>query len=167
MSSTLFYYKPFADLDRLFMEAPGARHCHAGRQTNAGSKVVQTLKPRMDLHEDAKTNTVTATFELPGLNKDNVQIDVQNDRLSISGETKISSQQEESGYVVQERKFGKFARTLQLARGTTEDQIKASLKDGVLTVTFPKTTPEEAPKKISISQTDDYIVLNNSATDVE
>jgi HSP20 family protein len=73
----------------------------------------------MDLHEDAERNTVTATFELPGLNKDNVQIDVQNGRLSISGETKLSLEHEESGYAVRERKYGKFTRTLQLPRGIT------------------------------------------------
>ena len=74
---------------------------------------------RMDLHEDAKSNTVTATFELPGLNRDNVHIDVQNGRLSISGETKLSSEHEESGYAVRERKYGKFTRTLRLPRGIT------------------------------------------------
>jgi HSP20 family protein len=74
---------------------------------------------RMDLHEDAKNNTVTATFELPGLNKDNVQIGVQNGRLSISGETELSSEHEASGYAVRERKHGKFTRTLQLPRDIT------------------------------------------------
>jgi HSP20 family protein len=78
----------------------------------------------MDLHEDAKSNTVTATVELPGLTKDNVQIDVQNGRLIISGETKISSEHEESGYAVRERKYGKFTRTLQLPRGITVSNIQ-------------------------------------------
>ena len=73
----------------------------------------------MDLHENADSNTVTATFELPGLSKENIQIDVHNDRINISGETQISSEHEESGYAVRERRYGKFARTLQLPRGVT------------------------------------------------
>ena len=60
---------------------------------------------------------ITATIELPGLNKDNVQIDVQNSSLNISGETKLTSEHEESGYAVRERRYGKFFRTLQLPCG--------------------------------------------------
>jgi HSP20 family protein len=105
----------------------------------------------MDLHEDAANNTVTATIELPGVDKENVQIDVHNDRLSISGESKVSSGLEESGYAVHERRYGKFSRTLRLPRGVKEEQIKAALEDGVLTLTVPKSTPEEAPKKVTVS----------------
>lgn len=71
----------------------------------------------MDLHEDSKQNLVTATFELPGLKKDDVDIQVNNSRLTISGESKISSEKEENGYVARERRFGKFSRTLQLPQG--------------------------------------------------
>ena len=73
----------------------------------------------MDLHENTDANTVTASFELPGLSKENVQIDVHNGRVNISGESQISSDHEESGYVVRERRYGKFFRTLQLPRGVT------------------------------------------------
>jgi HSP20 family protein len=75
------------------------------------------LLTRMDLHENAESNTVTATFELPGLKKEDVQIDSHNGRLTVSGETKISSDHNENGYAVRERRFGKFSRTLQLPEG--------------------------------------------------
>ncbi|KAF6747366.1 HSP20-like chaperone, partial [Ephemerocybe angulata] len=55
------------------------------------------------------------------------------------------------GYAMRERRFGKFSRTLQLPQGLKEEEVKASMENGVLTVTFPKSTPELAPKKISIS----------------
>lgn len=71
----------------------------------------------MDLHENKENNSVTATFELPGLKKEDVHIDVHNGRLSVSGETKLSTEHEESGYAVRERRFGKFSRTLQLPQG--------------------------------------------------
>lgn len=71
----------------------------------------------MDLHENAKDNIVTATFELPGLKKDDVQIDVHNGRLTISAESKLSEDREENGYAIRERRFGKFSRTLQLPQG--------------------------------------------------
>ena len=125
----------------------------------------------MDIHEDSKQNVVTATFELPGLKKEDVNIDVHNNVLSVSGESKISSEREENGYAVRERRFGKFSRSIPLPQGIKvcqfylaplclnmeltlyfqNDDIKASLDNGVLTVTFPKTTEEQAPKKITIS----------------
>jgi HSP20 family protein len=71
----------------------------------------------MDLHENKENNSVTATFELPGLKKEDVQIDVHNGRLSVSGESRLSTEHEESGYAVRERRFGKFSRTLQLPQG--------------------------------------------------
>lgn len=71
----------------------------------------------MDLHEDSASNMVTATFELPGLQKENVSIDVHNGRLTISGESKSSTEHDEHGYAIRERKYGKFSRTLQLPQG--------------------------------------------------
>ena len=71
----------------------------------------------MDLHEDNQQNIVTATFELPGLNKENVSIDVHNNVLTVSGESKLSSERDENGYAVRERRYGKWSRTLQLPQG--------------------------------------------------
>ena len=125
----------------------------------------------MDLHEDNEKNLVTATFEFPGATKDNVSIDVQNGKLIVSAEVKQSTDKDENGYAVRERRFGKFSRTLQLPQGvkvcsplffttrvqsdltlsTQDEEIKASMENGVLTVTFPKSTPELAPKKIAIN----------------
>ncbi|KAK7048438.1 heat shock protein 16 [Favolaschia claudopus] len=105
----------------------------------------------MDLHEDAASNTVTATFELPGIKKEDVQIDVHNGRLSILAENKMSEEHEQDGYAIRERKFGRISRTLQLPQGIKESEVKAAMDNGVLTVTFPRSTPEEAPKKITIA----------------
>ena len=71
----------------------------------------------MDLHEDHEKNLVTATFELPGVKKDDINIEVRNNRLTISGETKSDEQFEDKGYAVKERRYGKFMRALQLPPG--------------------------------------------------
>jgi HSP20 family protein len=105
---------------------------------------------RMDLHEDREANKVTATFELPGLRKEDVHVDVHNGRLSISAETKVENEREQSGYAVRERRFGKFGRTLQLPQGVKEDEVKANLENGILTVTFPRSVPEVEPRKIKV-----------------
>ncbi|KAJ8092108.1 hypothetical protein PM082_021640 [Marasmius tenuissimus] len=117
-----YYYEPFYNFDRFFDEAFSPRNAQrrlgsGGEGDTQNPSVVQSIKPRMDLHEDGQTNTVTATFELPGLKKDDVNIDIHDGRLTVSGETKISSDHEENGYAIRERRFGRFARTLQLPKG--------------------------------------------------
>ena len=72
----------------------------------------------MDLYENPDKNVVTATFELPGLTKDNVLIDIRDGNLAISGEVSQSSEQQEQGFAIKERKFGRFARNLKLPDGT-------------------------------------------------
>ncbi|KAM6497292.1 HSP20-like chaperone [Amanita muscaria] len=146
MSSTLFLYDPFQELDRLF---DGALNARVNGQT-VQRRLKGDFRPKMDLHENTEANTVTATFELPGLTKENLDISVHDGQLTISGEHKISSEHEERAYAVRERRFGKFSRTIKLPRGVTDAQIKASLENGVLTVTLPKSTPETASKKIAI-----------------
>ena len=71
----------------------------------------------MDLHENAKDNRVTALFELPGLTPDQVNIEVHNGRLSVSGEVKMTENLDEGGFAFRERKCGKFSRTIQLPQG--------------------------------------------------
>lgn len=76
------------------------------------------------MHCDKDTNNVSVTFELPGLQKEDVSIDVQNNVLTVSGEDRSSSELSEGGYVIRERRYGKFARSLSLPQG-----VKASTSE--------------------------------------
>ncbi|KNZ78397.1 Small heat shock protein C4 [Termitomyces sp. J132] len=155
--SSVFYYEPYYEFEKLLDDAFGYHQANGGNQLQrrgVESPVASTnrpLKPRMDLHEDSANNMVTATFELPGLKKENVAIDVHNGRLTVSGESKLSIEHDEHGYAIRERRHGKFSRTLQLPQGVKEDEIKARMEDGVLLVSFPKTSTELTPRKINIS----------------
>ncbi|KAI0043213.1 small heat shock protein [Auriscalpium vulgare] len=157
MSLSHFFYEPtysLSDFDRLFDDAFNARDNGRGVQrrgvnpTTAGSNL---FRPRLDVHENKDTNTVSATFELPGLKKEDVEIDVHNNVLTVSGESKVESERNEEGYAVRERRFGRFSRAIPLPQGVKNEDIKAGMADGVLTVTFPKSAPESAPKKITIA----------------
>ncbi|KAJ3537616.1 hypothetical protein NMY22_g5525 [Coprinellus aureogranulatus] len=143
--SNVFFYEPFYDFDRFFDEAFGST-----RRPIAGP-----FKPRMDLHEDKEKNLVTATFELPGLKNGRMfnqsRMRDSSSIIRLRGVAMISEEHEEGGYAVRERRYGKFSRTLQLPQGVKEEEIKASLENGVLTVTFPKSSPEQAPKKIKVA----------------
>jgi HSP20 family protein len=104
----------------------------------------------LDLHESKDTNTVTATFELPGLTSEGVAIDVHQNRLTVSGESAVLDSEEERNYVVRERRSGKCSRTLQVPFGTKPEDVKAKMENGILTITFPKTSPEQQAKRIAI-----------------
>ncbi|KAH0578413.1 Heat shock protein 16 [Termitomyces sp. J132] len=152
--SSFVYYEPLYHFEKLLDDAFSTRLANNDKQLQRRGQdagVTGFLKPRMDLHENTESNMVTATFELPGLKKEDVSIDIHNSRLTISGESKISTEHNERGYAIRERRFGRFARTLQLPQGVKEEDIKAKLDDGVLSISFPKTSAEEAPKKITIS----------------
>lgn len=71
----------------------------------------------MDVHYDKDTNTFSVTFELAGLKKEDVSIDVHNNVLTVSGEDNASSERSEGGYVIRERRYGKFSRSLSLPQG--------------------------------------------------
>ena len=126
---------PFIDLDRFLDEA--IRSQNTSLTPFEEQQNPRLLKPRyacytltlpaparshflfrMNLHEDQEGNLVTATFELPGLSKDNVKIDVQGGNLTISGSVSDSSEREEHPYVIRERRSGKFSRTIKLPEGT-------------------------------------------------
>ncbi|KAI9458918.1 HSP20-like chaperone [Lactarius psammicola] len=147
MSLTSFYandiLSDFASLDRFFDEAFNSRQLRR-------NQAVDTFRPRMDVHYKKDTNDVVASFELPGLQKEDVSIDVHNNVLTVSGQSNTSSERNEDGYVVRERRHGKFTRALSLPQGVKNDDIKASMVNGVLTITFPKSRPETEPKKITI-----------------
>jgi len=106
---------------------------------------------RIDLHEDKENNLITTTFELPGLKKEDVTIDVHNNHITVSGETSDSSESKGDGYSVRERRFGKFSRTLQLPKGVKAEEINAKMENGLLTVTFPSIGQDNAPSRIAIN----------------
>ncbi|PSR81928.1 hypothetical protein PHLCEN_2v6223 [Hermanssonia centrifuga] len=159
MSLSYFFSEPFytlTDFDRLFDEAFTDRS-HQGNQvprrsgSESGPTLLRPRVDRMDVHEDARLNILTATFELPGIQKEDINIDVHDNVLKVSGESKISSERDEGGYAVRERRYGKFSRSISLPQGTKSEDIKASLENGILTVSFTKTSSEQAPKKITVS----------------
>lgn len=105
--------------------------------------------PRMDVYE--KDNAIVIEAELPGLKKEDVQVEVEGEDLVIRGESKAESEAKDEDYYRSERSFGSFYRRMPLPAGVTPEQIQATLKDGVLEVRVPK--PAEAKteaKKIEV-----------------
>lgn len=103
--------------------------------------------PALDLRED-KDNLI-ATVEIPGMKKEDLDVSVHEGTLSVSGERTCEAKSEESGSYRCERQFGRFHRAVTLPKPVKADGIKASYRDGILTVTLPK-TEEAKPKQIEV-----------------
>jgi HSP20 family protein len=102
--------------------------------------------PAVDLCETADAFIVTA--ELPGLVRDQVRIEVHDGRLTLQGrrDARVPCEQ----YHQVERGHGEFARTFALPSGVDVKGISADLKEGVLTITLPK-SPEVSPRRVTVS----------------
>lgn len=91
--------------------------------------------PHVGLGETDKEIRVTA--ELPGLNENDVEISVEGGALTIRGEKRSEVKDKDRGYT--ERRYGRFERRIGLPRGINRDHAAATFRDGVLTITLPKT----------------------------
>ena len=103
--------------------------------------------PAFDVSETEKELIVKA--EVPGIDKKDININLSDGLLTITGEKKLEKKEEGENYHCFERRFGKFSRTMQLHTEVETDKVDAVYKDGVLTITLPKSETVE-PKKIEI-----------------
>ena len=87
--------------------------------------------------------------ELPGLSHEDIEITVENGVLTIAGEISKSTEQEEAGYHLCERRHGKFSRSFKLPSSADGDQVNANLKQGILTLRIP-TRAEAKPRRIEV-----------------
>lgn len=100
---------------------------------------------RVDVAESDQDIKVTA--ELPGMDENDIDVRASDGMLTISGEKKSERETKDDDYVVRERSFGRFERTLALPEGVKAEAAQASFKNGVLTITIPKAAQGEGGAK--------------------
>lgn len=115
--------------------------------SNGGSDVLNAWAPALDLYEDKDSLVLRA--ELPGMKKEDIDISIHDNTISVSGERRNEKKYEGSQTSREERFFGRFTRSLKLPKQVDVSRVKANYKDGVLTVTLPK-TEEAKPRQIEI-----------------
>ena len=118
--------------------------------TRAGNGVARRRwVPAIDLVEEDEHLVLRA--DLPGLSHNDVNVEVKDGVLTISGERKAEQRKEEKGYYRVERSFGSFSRSLTLPEGIDPDKVSAEFDNGVLEVRIPK--PEERkPHRVEIGK---------------
>ena len=140
---TLMRWDPFRnlmgvkrDLDRMFSDFD-----------DDGETTASLWRPAVDIFE-TKDNLVLRA-ELPGMNKDDVHISVENNVLTLKGERKIDKEIKRENYHRVERTYGTFCRSFTLPTSVAKNKIEATFRDGVLEVIMPH-AEEAKPKQIEI-----------------
>ena len=106
--------------------------------------------PAVDVNETETEFFLSA--DMPGLDKKDVSVDIHDGVITIKGERVIDNKKSTDGYRIRERQLGSFNRSFRLPDNVNEDKVAAKFKNGVLTVTLPKTKetlPEGRRIKIS------------------
>jgi len=103
--------------------------------------------PKVNIVENEKGYTITA--ELPGVSKDDIDIDLKDSTLNIKGEKKAVTKDEKENYIRVESSYGKFERCFNVSDDIDRNSVNASFKDGVLTLVLNK-KEESKPKQIKV-----------------
>ena len=124
------------EVDRLFEDFfDGGPRRFWGRSTEPAVEVCDT------------TDAVVVKAQVPGISKDQIQVNITDDTLTLKGEMKEEEKKEEKNFHRQEFRYGAFERTIALPMAVQADKATAQLKDGVLEITLPKSANAQAKVK--------------------
>lgn len=135
------------EVDRLFDDAFRGFGLSWPRLTSPGlaaSPWPTMLRPSLDIEETEKQYRITV--EVPGVDEKDIQLTLEDDILWIRGEKRHESAHQDGHYHRVERSYGSFQRALNLPANAQQDSIKATFKNGVLTITVDKREMETTPK---------------------
>jgi HSP20 family protein len=113
-----------------------------------GGATELTWQPRVDVYE--KDGELVLKFELPGVDKEHVEVVREDGHLVVRAETSQEEDVEEEGYHRRERFHGRFERAVPLPTEVQDEEIKAKFENGVLEVRAPKKEPEPSGRKIEV-----------------
>lgn len=107
------------------------------------------IKPQVNIGGSEKEYEITV--EIPGVDEKDVKVEIVGNTMTISGEKKHEKEEKDKNYYRMERSYGSFQRVLSLPGDANQDNVKATFKNGILTVTMPrKALPKKDVKQIAI-----------------
>jgi HSP20 family protein len=140
-------WDPFRDLvtlrekmNRLFEDAVTAK----GEEKDL---ISSAWSPSVDIYE--KDNEIVLTAEVPGIDEKDIEINIEDNTLTIKGERKFEKETKEENYHRIERSYGSFFRSFTLPGAVDQDKIQAEHENGILKITMPKKT-ELKPRKVRV-----------------
>ena len=146
---TLVQWKPKRNMFNIFDEVEQMMHQAFSHSFENGSSRL-SYSPLMNVYETESDYLVM--MDLPGVEKKDVDVNLSNGILSVSGERKTSEKGNENNRIWNETTQGRFSRSFQLTSDIVESKINAKFKDGVLNITIPKAEKVNSiVKKIAVS----------------
>ncbi len=142
-----------SEVDRLFNEMVGNLFGRSRRTDAATQGDAPVWVPLLEAF--AREGDLVIHADLPGVKLDEVDITLDGNTLTISGERKAASGEEEVNYYLREAPLGAFRRSVVVPEGVDADSIKARFENGVLEVVLPGAVVETQPKKIAIDSGED------------
>ncbi|MDZ7330814.1 MAG: Hsp20/alpha crystallin family protein [candidate division KSB1 bacterium] len=140
-------WRPLSEIDSFRREMDRMFDTFFGTSSEVAESTLAWY-PSVDIKETKDDFVLTA--EVPGINKDDIKISISENTLTIKGEKKEEKKEETENYHRLERRYGTFQRSFTLPTQVEDKKVKASYKDGVLTITLPK-KEEVKPKEIPIT----------------
>lgn len=142
-----WFFSPFREIDSVFEDLDKTLNRFFGRpqRFRGGSERLSGRSPVTDLRDLGDKYQVEA--ELPGLDKDDVEIELRDDNIVIDGEKTEKREEEGEDYLRRERGYKSFYRQLPLPSEVEPEDIAASLENGILTIDLPKKEPEKKESK--------------------
>lgn len=137
------------EMDRMFDDLRSGFESYLAVPGGFGTMALRA--PAVDLIDEGDAYKLHA--EMPGIRKEDINLEVGEDELEISAETKEEKKEgdEKKGYIRRERRYSKFYRKIPLPQPINSEKVEAELKDGVLTVLLPKASPpEKKTKKVGV-----------------
>lgn len=139
---------PFRDLEQIQREVNRLFDFSLSRREDKETGLLEGMwTPAVDIF-DSKDN-ILVRADLPGLKKEDIDISVRDNVLTIKGEKKQEKEVKEKEYVRTERFYGSFHSAMSLPAGVDESKVTAAYKNGVLEITLPK-KEEAKPKQIKV-----------------
>jgi len=147
-----YSWSPFSILEEMDKMFDDLRSGFENYLTVPGGFGTPALRaPAVDLIDEGSEYRLHA--EMPGIKKEDINLEVGEDEIEISAETKEEKKEgdEKKGYIRRERRYSKFYRKIPLPQPINSEKVEAELKDGVLTVRMPKVSPpEKKTKKVGV-----------------
>jgi HSP20 family protein len=148
---TMMRWNPWSEIDTLHAEINKLFDHTAAESRGAQSRGLPSFAPAVDILE--LTDKFVLKFDLPEVNPNEVDIQVENQTLVVKGERKFEGTDSKNGWHRIERSYGHFSRSFTLPNTVDGDKISATAKDGVLSLTLPKKAETQA-RKITVAQPD-------------
>ena len=106
-----------------------------------------SFSPAVDIEE--REDSFLLTADLPGMRREDIEVEIENNTLTLSGTRELGNEEKEGGYYRRERSYGSFSRSFRLGPGVVAGNIDATYENGVLRLTLPK-AEEAKPQRIDI-----------------